>query len=151
VIDFNGDNSFDFHGGNINVSYNDTNFDFSNFDSTAFFDTTTPFAPDPMLEGYSQHDYSTQYCDSYANSFDTQQPMSASDTSFAMMAIDSQSQNVFDGFGEHYDPSFSVGNESQAYGGAGQEVIKEEDPLAALADASYIVEALTQEEHATQE
>jgi transcriptional enhancer factor len=153
AVDFTGDNSLDFTGGSINVSYDDTNFDFSNFDSTAFsLDTAGDFVTDPILEQYSQPDYSTQYCDSYANSFDTQQSISASDASFAISAMDSQSQNVFEGFGEPYGHSFSVGNESQAYGGAGEEMIKEEDPLAALADASYMVSgALTREEHRSQE
>ncbi|EGP87880.1 Tec1-like protein [Zymoseptoria tritici IPO323] len=150
AVDFSTDNSLDFTGGNINVSYGDTNFDFSNFDSSAFnLDATTSFVTESMIDPFSQHDYSTQYCDSYAPSYDTSQPISAGDASFAMTAIDSLSQNVFEGFGEPYNQD---AHDAQAYGGAGQDVIKEEDPLAALADASYMVSGvLTQEDRQTHE
>lgn len=156
AVEYTGDNSFDFSGGNINISYDPT-FDLSTFDSSAFdFATTTDFAADPALQDYSTQDYSTQWCDNYA-AFDPQQSLDASssypvttsdsqsllayDTQQSASSVyptDSQSQNVFDSFGTHYDPSYhGTTHEGQAYGGAGQDVLKDnEDPLAALADAT---------------
>lgn len=164
AIDFPGaaDNGFDFSGRNINISYADPSImDFSNFDSSAFnFDTaTTDFVADPALQDYTQTetqdttfthdasqqsqdytqqtDYSSQWCDSYT-AFDTQPSISAGASNYAT-GPESQSQ-VLDGYAGHYDHTYSEGpSDGQAYGGAGQDVHgREEDPLAALADASYL-------------
>lgn len=152
-----GDNAFDFSGGNINISYTDPSImDFSNFDSSAFnFDTTADFVADPNLQNYStqdsgadssfsqqsqeysqQTDYSSQWCDSYT-AFESQQPMSAGASNYA--GGDSQYQ-AFDSYSGHYDHGYSEGpSDGQAYGGAGQDVHgREEDPLSALANASYM-------------
>ncbi|KAK4504041.1 hypothetical protein PRZ48_004956 [Zasmidium cellare] len=161
AIDFPGatDNAFDFSGGNINISYTDPSImDFSNFDSSAFnFDaTTTDFVADPALGDYTQPtetqeslgqdaaqeysqqtDYSSQWCDSYT-AFDSQPSISAGASNYATGG-DSQSQ-VLDSYTGHYDHGYSEGpSDGQAYGGAGQDVHgREEDPLVALADASYL-------------
>lgn len=172
AVDFTGDNSFDFSAGNINLSYDPT-FDLSTFDSSAFdFAATTDFAADPALQDYSTQDYSTQWCDSYT-AFDTQQSMDTSSSAYPIttsdsqsllaydtqqsgssypIAGDSQSQNVFDSFGTHYENSYHASHDGQAYGGAGRDGLKEDDPLAALADASYMARGMVplQSDHHTQ-
>lgn len=166
AVEFTRDNSFDFNSGNIHLSYDPT-FDLSTFDSSAFdFATTTDFAADPALQDYSTQDYSSQWCDNYA-SFDTQQqsldsnnsayPITTSDSQSLMtyvpqqpmastgsvypIASDSHSQNVFDNFGTHYEHSYD-NHDGQAYGGAGQDIMKEDDALSALADASYMARGM---------
>ncbi|KAM3425752.1 hypothetical protein BST61_g7683 [Cercospora zeina] len=177
-------NSFDFTGGNINISYN--NMDFSAFDASAFdfgASATTDFVTDPALENYGTQDFSQQDFDpQWYGSFDgvqqqqhhpqsqtpaPQAPMSAGATAEdcdvhssieqhdpynfdlavpATCAVESQSTTVtyndysttpYDS--QQYSQTYGISphDSQQAYGGAGQEVAtKEEDPLAALADAS---------------
>ena len=135
--DFSNDNSFDFTAGNIHLTFDPT-LDFSTFDSSAYnFDTNVDFAQDPALEQYSQ-----QWCDNYTAGFDTQAPLNALDAISAVnadigfaptaqMEVPSQTYNAFDG---QFDPQvYSASQDQQAYGGAGQEVLKhDDDALAAL-------------------
>ena len=157
-LDFSADNAFDFNAGNINIAY-DHNISFDNFDSSAFdFDATADFAADPALEAYS-HTWAEP---SAATSFDTQTHSAVDDTTFMASqhdfvaqadmyngAFDTQySQNPYQALpGEHAYTSATP--DQQAYGGAGQEIDhmsnKEEDALAALADASFIASALGEE------
>jgi len=134
------DNSFDFTGGNIDITY-DPNFDLNGFDtSTLNFDTgAEDFVADPALQEYSQ-----PWADAYAGGcFDTQLDYSQ-DTSLATSAaVDSQGMEGYGDFGT-YDPRmYAAGQEAQAYGGAGQESNKEEDPMAVLADASFVARAMS--------
>lgn len=72
-----GENSFDFSGGNIHISYD--NMDFSAFDAAAFdFGTGTDFATDPALEGYRTQDFAQQEFEPqwYDGFGDSQQPQS---------------------------------------------------------------------------
>lgn len=178
AIDFPGaDNAFDFSGGNINISYTDPSImDFGNFDSSAFnFDATTDFVADPALQDYTttahtddqdvfshdpsqqsqdfghQNDYSSQWCDTYT-AFDNPPSISTGASNYAVGG-DSQSQ-VLEGFGGHYDHSYTeLPSDEQAYGGAGQDVHvhgREEDPLSALADASYLRVGLPKQQQDSQ-
>ncbi|KAK5130194.1 hypothetical protein LTR08_002403 [Meristemomyces frigidus] len=142
--DFSADNSFDFNGGNIDLAF-DPILDYSTFDSSAFnFDTNADFAQDPALDQYSQ-----QWCDSYATGFDAQAPLTAvsavnADIGFAppaQMEVPSQTYSAYDG---HFDPQvYSASQDQQAYGGAGQDVLRhDDDALAALADASFNAQSL---------
>lgn len=175
-----GDNSFDFSGGNIHLSYDPT-FDLSTFDSSAFdFGATGEF--DPALaqdfgaggggyaeiggwEGYggfdgqqsmdAQHALDTggsayhpiTTADSQGlMAYESQQSMVSTSSAYPITSADgSQSQNVFDSFGSHYDLSYHAGggHEGQAYGGAGQDILKEDgDSLGALADASFLARGM---------
>ena len=112
-----GDNSFDFSGGNINISYD--NMDFSTFDAAAFdFSTGTDFATDPALENYgtqdfTQQDFDTQWYDNFGDAHQ-QQPQVAQ----APMSAGASSEDVAqDGGQDHYDfdlPPATCGVESQA-------------------------------------
>ena len=147
---FSFDNAFDFNGGNINLAF-DPNLDFSSFDSSAFnFDTTVDFAQDPASEQYSQ-----QWVDNYATGFDAQAPLSAVsvESSFeapqAQMGDQSQTYSTYDGsfdtqaYTGTHEHMYGTGHDQQAYGGAGQDSFRpEDDPLAALADASYMAQSL---------
>lgn len=157
AIDWNGDNnSFDFTGGNVHIPY-DPNLDFSTFDSTAYnFDAAVDFAADPALQDYSQQaqdysqqsqdyphhsqeydsqpqdfpqhtDYPAEWCDGYTIAYDSQQSVTGASSSYPVLPTDSQSQ-VYDHFPQ-YDQSYGVRAEAQAYGGAGQDGAKNEDPL----------------------
>lgn len=130
------DNAFDFTGGNIDISY-DPNFDLNGFDTSTFnFDTgAEDFVADPALQDYSQ-----PWLGAYAGgSFDAQHNFSQ-DASFAG---DGHAVEGYGDFGS-YDPRmYAAGQETQAYGGAGQEGIKEDDPLSALADASFVARAMS--------
>lgn len=133
------ENTFDFNAGNINLAYDPT-FNFDNFDSSAFtFDTATgDFAADPALQDYSQ-----DWCDSQTTAFDTQHVMDTGSHFGGINSFESQDQIYDHGYGSQYDQgSYDATHDQQAYGGAGQDMIKEEDALAALADASYIASAL---------
>ena len=133
------ENAFDFNAGNSNIAY-DTTFNFDNFDSSAFnFDATTgDFAADPAL-----HDYSQNWCESQAPAFDAQHVVGNGDHFDAAISLDAQRQTYDHGYGVHYgEASYDNTHDHQAYGGAGQDMIKEEDALAALADASFIASAL---------
>ncbi|GIZ42805.1 hypothetical protein CKM354_000605900 [Cercospora kikuchii] len=179
-----GDNSFDFTGGNINISYD--NMDFSAFDASAFdfgASATADFATDPALENYgtqeySHHDFDTQWYEGFDGSQQhhlpqsqtpaPQAPMSAGATiengdvhssseqhdpySFnldapATCGVESQSTTVtFQDYSitpydesQQYSQTYGISphGSQQANGGAGQDaVIKDEDALEALADAS---------------
>jgi transcriptional enhancer factor len=102
-----------------------------NFDTSTFnFDATTDdFVADPALQDYSQ-----SWVGSYTGSFDGQQ--SFADGNFAGSTV-MDSQNS--GFGDYgvFDPEmYASVQESQAFGGAGQEMIKEEETLSVLTSAS---------------
>lgn len=134
------ENNFDFNAGNINFTYDPT-FNFADFDSSAFtFDATGDFAADPALQDYSQ-----EWCgDQTAGAFDTQNVIGDGGHFAAGLGIEGHEQMYESGYSSHYDHGSYVGtsHDQQAYGGAGQELIKEEDALAALADASFIASAL---------
>ena len=121
------DNAFDFTGGNIDISY-DPNLSIDNFDTSTFnFDATAEdFVGDPAMQDYSQ-----SWVGSYTESFDGQQHFA--DGSFsATTAIDSQA-SAFGDYGV-FDPEiYGAAQETQAFGGAGEELVKEEDALAVLA------------------
>jgi hypothetical protein len=135
------DNTFDFLGGNINIAY-DTNLSLDNFDTPTFNfdDTGADFVADPNLEQYSQ-----PWVDPYAGSFDTQTSF-ANGTGFdTSLPVDSQAE-VFHDYNV-YDPQiYSATQEAQAFGGAGQEAVKEEEPLETLADPLYIAQSMSQHE-----
>ena len=150
TTDFGADNSFDFNGGSINVAFDPT-LNFDNFDSSAFnFDDAAAnvdidFAANPDLQDFSQPHW-------YDAGFDTAAPhgmdvegMHVGDAgaSFATQPdLDGigggQMYAGYDGQQYNTQPSFAapVQHDQQAYGGAGPEIIREEDALAALADAS---------------
>ncbi|KAI5358236.1 Putative TEA/ATTS domain-containing protein [Septoria linicola] len=99
------DNSFDFSGGNINISYD--NMDLSTFDAAAFdFSTSADFVTDPTLEQYAsqsftQQDFDTQWYDNFGGEThqQTQAPL-------APMTAGSASEEISHDGGEqqhHYD------------------------------------------------
>jgi hypothetical protein len=151
--DFNLENNFDFNAGNINISY-DHNFDFSNLDSSAFDFGTNDFVADPALDEYSQ----TWVDSTNTDSFETHMTGAVEEEAFLQPRQDFESQSsLYDhNYGDQYSQHSLVGlnehqtyqptQDQQAYGGAGQEMIKEEDALAALADASYLASALGQKQ-----
>jgi transcriptional enhancer factor len=132
------ENNFDFNTGNTNIAY-DQIFNFGDFDSSAFtFDAAVDFAADPALQEYSQ-----EWCDSQAAAFDTSHVIGNGGHFGTGLGIDNHGQSYDNGYVGHYDhPSYDGTHDQQAYGGAGQDLIKEEDALAALADASFIASAL---------
>jgi transcriptional enhancer factor len=133
------ENNFDFNAGSINIAYDQT-FNFGDFDSSAFtFDPTTgDFAADPALQ-----DYSTEWCESQVPAFDTSHVIGTGGPFGTGLGIDNHGQSYDTGYVGHYEqPSYDGTHDQQAYGGAGQDLIKEEDALAALADASFIASAL---------
>lgn len=154
ATDFGADNAFDFNAGSINIAYDPT-LNFDTFDSSAFnFDDTgaadVDFAADPALQDFSQEtwydgafDHAAQQglgvhvgrvssATDHGGSFETQTSLDGG----------SQMYEGFDAqqFGSHHTsfttPATSQQHDQQAFGGAGPEMIKEEDALAALADAS---------------
>lgn len=139
--DFPVDNAFDFNAGTINFAY-DPSLSFDNFDSSAFnFDTSAAdFAVDSALQDYSQ-----QWYDGYANTFGEQQAIGGTD-GFATQADLNGQALVYNDYTNHFDQHGYVGTQDhQAYGGAGQgqDMIKDEDALAALADASFMASTLS--------
>ena len=137
--DFTNDNSFDFTGGNFHIAY-DPNLNFDNFDSSTFnFDTSAvDFAADLAMQDYSQ-----PWCDSQVSAFDGQQVVGDAVGYSTQSDLDTQGHMYGDVYGAQYDQHSYVGShDHQAYGGAGLDLIKEEDALARLADASYIASAL---------
>lgn len=133
------DNTFDFTGGNIDISY-DPNINIGDFDTSTFnFDATAEdFVGNPALQDYSQ-----SWVGSYTGSFDEQQNFA--DGSFsATPALDSQNST----FGDYgvFDPEiYGAVQETQAFGGAGQELVKEEDALAVLAaPPDFAVQPITE-------
>lgn len=156
-LDFGTDNNFDFNAGNMNIPYDHT-IAFDNFDSSAFNFDAADFAADPALEDYSQAWVASSAA---AASFDTHPNAVGHDVGFVAgtdqhdfdaaqaaalynESFDSQySQHSYHGITEHAQSFQSdVGNDPQAFGGAGPEGIKDEDALAALADTSFIACAL---------
>ena len=133
------ENNFDFNAGNINIAY-DTTFNFADFDSSAFtFDAVTAdFAADPALQDYSQ-----EWCDNHTTAFDTQHAIGDTNHFTAGLGIDGHEQTYDNTYSAHYDQGSYVGaHDQQAFGGAGQDILREEDALAALADASYIASTM---------
>jgi hypothetical protein len=115
-------NAFDFTGGHMDIAY-DPDLNLDNFDTSAFnFDATTDdFAADPVLQDYSQ-----SWMDGgYTNSFDSGPQSFAEDSFQASAAIESQSSSVFPSYGVFDPQMYGVEQESQAFGGAGQDVVKE--------------------------
>ncbi|KAK3710686.1 hypothetical protein LTR37_010105 [Vermiconidia calcicola] len=145
--DFSADNNFDFNAGNINITY-DPNINFDGFDSSAFnFDPSTgDFAADPALQDFSQ-----PWCDGQAGVFDAQ-PNVGDGASFSTQPaeFDAHGHAYGNGYGAQFEHHpYGGPHDQQAYGGAGQDVIKDEDALAALADASsYMASALGQKQAA---
>lgn len=163
AADLTADNNFDFDAGNINIAYDPT-LNFDTFDSSAFnFDNAggleVDFAADPALQDFSQQSW-------YDGAFDAaaagQQGFGVSvgdigvgvetHASFATQTEyddGSAAEQMYAGYddaavqyGGHPEAAFAAATEQQqhdqqAYGGAGQDLIKEEDSLAALADASW--------------
>lgn len=132
TLDTNLDNTFDFTGGKIDISYN-PNLNLDDFDTSAFnFDATADsFAADTALPDYSQT-WDAGFAD--AGSFDGQQ--SFADTNYSIAAgVDGQNGG-FDDYGV-FDPQiYDTNAESQAFGGAGQDAVKEEGSLSAAVVAS---------------
>ncbi len=159
--DFANDNAFDFNLGNINLSYEPA-MGFENFDSSAFsFDASTAnltgFETEGGMQDYSQQMY---FPDGYADPFATQQAVSGVGESFATQAGMGGYGHMYDGYSGQYDqqafalPQDQLHEQHQAFGGAvvGKHemgvVIKEEDALIALADASDLASALHASENA---
>lgn len=139
-IDYTTENSFDFNAGSISLAY-DPNLNFDNFDSPAFnFDTSTAdFAADPNLQ-----EYSTGWCDTYTTAFDGQPTVAENPATFSEHPDFDTHTQMYDDYGGQYDQqAFARSNDQQAYGGAGQEMLRDDDALAALADASYMASALS--------
>ena len=124
------DDTFDFTAGNIDISY-DPNLSIDNFDTSTFnFDATTDdFVADPSI-----HDYSQPWVGSYTGSFDGQ-PSFTDGNYAASAAIDSQN-SAFADFGVFDPEMYGSVQESQAFGGAGQEMVKDEEALSVLAGTS---------------
>jgi hypothetical protein len=152
-------NDFDFDAGNINLAFDHsldsfTNFDHSAFDANAFDSTAfnfdpaaTDFAQDPALDQYTQ-----QWCETtYSTSAFDPQPAVSAEANFGLSQAQAgdevqatASQQTYAEFGssQYEQQTYASGvSEQQAYGGAGEEGLRD-DALAALADASYIARSL---------
>lgn len=146
TTDFSFDNAFDFNAGSINIAY-DPSLNFDTFDSSTFnFDTSADFAADPALQDFSQ-----PWSDSFANGFDSQPGVMEEASYTTQPEFDTHTQAYPDyenqyeshSFVDTYDSQGFVGSQDhQAYGGAGQDALKD-DPLATLADASYMASAMS--------
>jgi hypothetical protein len=124
-------NAFDFNGGHMDITY-DPDLALDSFDTSAFnFDATTDdFAADPVLQNYSQSWMGGGYTDSFESG-----PQSFAEDSFqASAAIESQGSSVFPSYGVFDPQMYGVEQESQAFGGAGQEVVKEEALMTTVTD-----------------
>ena len=132
-LDGSADNSFDFNGGHINIAY-DPSLTIEGFDSSTFnFDATgVDFAADPALQDYSQ-----QWADGYTAGFDSQHDFTT-DAAFGVPTTYGAQEQGYHGYDGYDQQSYAATHEQQAYGGAGQDGVKQEDALAALADASYL-------------
>jgi hypothetical protein len=124
------DDTFDFTSGNIDISY-DPNLSIDNFDTSTFnFDATTDdFVTDPAIQDYSQ-----SWVGSYTGSFDGQQ--SFADGNFAGATVMDSQNSAFGDYGVFDPEMYASVQESQAFGGAGQEMIKEEEALSVLASTT---------------
>ncbi|KAK4555821.1 hypothetical protein LTR86_007041 [Recurvomyces mirabilis] len=146
---FSADNSFDFNGGNINLSYDhnaafDPTLDFSNFDNTATFDstvfdfgTTADLVQDPALDQLTD-----QWWDTAASSYDVQAPLAGvvPKTHYAPQAQMEGLPQVYADFDGQFDQDpYPSQQEQQAYGGAKQD-------LSMLADASCLRSMLPKQE-----
>jgi hypothetical protein len=129
-LDVDLDDTFDFTGGNIDISY-DPNLSIDNFDTSTFnFDPTTDdFVADPAIQDYSQ-----SWLGSYTGSFDGQQ--SFTDGNYAASTVVDSQNSAFADYGVFDPEMYGSVQESQAFGGAGQEMIKEEEALSVLANTS---------------
>jgi hypothetical protein len=117
-------NAFDFTGGHMDIAY-DPDLNLDNFDTSAFnFDAMTDdFAADPVLQDYSQ----SWIGGGYTDSFDSGQQSFAEDSfQVSSAAMESQSSSVFPSYGVFDPQMYGVEQESQAFGGAGQDIVKEE-------------------------
>jgi hypothetical protein len=117
-------NAFDFTGGHMDIAY-DSDLNLDSFDTSAFnFDATTDdFAADPVLQDYSQ----SWMGGGYTDSFESGQQSFAEDSLQASSAVmENQSSSVFPSYGVFDPQMYGVEQESQAFGGAGQDVVKEE-------------------------
>jgi hypothetical protein len=117
-------NAFDFTGGHMDIAY-DSDLNLDSFDTSAFnFDATTDdFAADPVLQDYSQ----SWMGGGYTDSFESGQQSFAEDSFQASSAVmENQSSSVFPSYGVFDPQMYGVEQESQAFGGAGQDVVKEE-------------------------
>ncbi|TKA78078.1 hypothetical protein B0A55_03266 [Friedmanniomyces simplex] len=161
------DNSFDFNAGSINLSYDPGLLDFSTFDPgsdhAAFDFGPVPDFTDPALDQYSQQ--SQQWYDSFdaavpppplsARGVETQQQHYVP-TAPMEGVVEAHPQGFadYDGLGGQYEqqqqqsmyPIAAMGQEQQAYGGAGQDAVRGGDPLGALADASYLRSLMPKQE-----
>ncbi|KAM0719988.1 hypothetical protein Q7P37_004123 [Cladosporium fusiforme] len=129
TLDVNLDSTFDFSTDNMDISY-DPNLTLDNFDTSTFnFDPTAEdFVPDASMQDYVQ-----SWVGSYAGNFDSQQSF-AETTYTTSTAVDSQNGS-FDDYGA-FDPQiYGDAQESQAYGGAGQEIVIKEESLALAEEA----------------
>ena len=117
-------NAFDFTGGHMDIAY-DPDLNLDNFDTSAFnFDATTDdFAADPVLQDYSQSWIGGGYTDSFDNG---QQSFAEDSFQVSSAAMESQSSSVFPSYGVFDPQMYGVEQESQAFGGAGQDIVKEE-------------------------
>jgi len=124
-------NAFDFTGGHMDITY-DPDLNLDSFDTSAFnFDATTDdFAADPVLQDYSQ----SWMGGGYTDSFDSAQQSFAEDSFQASAAIESQGSRVFPTYGVFDPQMYGVEHESQAFGGAGQDAVKDEAVMAAVTE-----------------
>ena len=107
----------------MDIAY-DPDLNLDNFDTSAFnFDATTDdFAADPVLQDYSQSWIGGGYTDSFDNG---QQSFAEDSFQVSSAAMESQSSSVFPSYGVFDPQMYGVEQESQAFGGAGQDVVKE--------------------------
>jgi len=140
-------NTFDFTGGHMDIAY-DPNLTLDSFDTSTFnFDATAgDFAADPVMQDYSQSwmGGGDNGGGGYTDNFDGQQSF-AEDSFQASAVIESQGSSVFPSYGV-FDPQiYGVEQESQAFGGAGQDVIKEEVVMANVTEFATQVDIESQD------
>lgn len=129
-LEVNLDSTFDFSADNIDMSY-DPNLTIENFDTSTFNldPTADEFVPDGTMQDYGQ-----SWVDSYTGSFDEQQSF-AETTYTTSTNVDSQN-SAFGDYGV-FDPQiYSANQESQAFGGAGHEIVIKEKGLPVVEEVS---------------
>ena len=139
-IDIDMTNAFDFTGGHMDIAY-DPNLNLDSFDTSTFnFDATTDdFAADPVMQDYSQ-----SWMGGYTDNFDGQQSF-GEDSFQSSNVVESQSSSVFPSYGV-FDPQiYGVEQESQAFGGAGQDVVKEEIVMTSVTNFATHVDIESQD------
>lgn len=130
--------NFDFNATDLDIPYDSNlHLNFDNFDSSAFNFDVVDFGADPSLNEYSQQ----AWCDGYANGFDGQGIVDDA-AAYSAHPDPGDGQGGYDGTQYDAQQGYDVPHDQQAYGGAGQELIKDEVALAALADASYLASTL---------